>query len=314
MASTLHVHPFNGTLPGTPRRRSHSAILLLHFRPTKRTKLSDTRRRRGRCYCKHHRQSFGKSIKTSRLAKRKTGMMRSSRRAKMAAIAVLIMLAIFNLLQSRWYHPKKAASTSMWSVKEEVSSASDTTGDRHETTIIITSSLIPSHPSLELINQTIASLCHIQGLPPQTPVIITVDGILQHDTNDRNPSTITSHKSIILEQYIQSLRDTYNEYSHITVLAQKTQMYLVGNVRQAIQQVQTEFVYMVQHDMPFIAPIHHSALVQTMIEFPDEVRMVRFSPRKTLARSRDKLGLCGSDVDLEANGIALAKTHTWSDK
>ncbi len=182
---------------------------------------------------------------------------------------------------------------------------------RNKTTIIITSSFIPSHPSLLIINQTIESLRYIQGLPSNTPIFITVDGVdkKRHAKDARREI----QKKKILDQYIEALQGSYSELN-FTILTQPTRVNLVGNVQKAIKRVKTEFIYLIQHDMPFISEINHLALMQTFQDFPDEVRLVRFSPRQTLTRSRDKLGLCGDDLDVVANGIALAKTHTWSDK
>lgn len=231
-------------------------------------------------------------------------MVASPQRAKQAAVALLILVAITNLIQSRPIY------NSTFVLEPSVEELSPADNSLHDTTIIITSSLIPSHPSVGLINQTISSLRHIEGLPPRTPIIITVDGAPSHDFE----RSTRSNKRAILEQYVQSLRATYYDSHNVTIVQQRSQIHLIGNVRKALEQVQTEFVYMVQHDMAFISPINHPALVRTFQDYPEEVRLVRFSPRKTLVRGRDKMGLCGPVVDFEANGIELAKTHTWSDK
>jgi hypothetical protein len=175
-----------------------------------------------------------------------------------------------------------------------------------DTTIIITSSLIPSHPSLDMIDQTIKSLSHLHGLSERAPIIITVDGAYKQAHGPDSP------KNRILAQYIEALRNKYDKY-HITVLCEKTNIMLVGNVRKAIESVNTEFVYIIQHDMPFIAPVNHTALIRTFQGYPESVRLVRFSPRRTLKRAKDRLGICG-EVEFQANGIELSKTHTWSDK
>lgn len=179
--------------------------------------------------------------------------------------------------------------------------------EQYDTTIIITSSFIPSHPSLEIIEKTIESLSYLQGLSKTTPIIITVDGIYKKDRR------WDARKSQILAQYSLALKKKYDQEPHISILLEATNIRLVGNVQKAMKFVNTEFVYLVQHDMPFIAPANHTSLIKTFHSHPDEVRLVRFSPRKTLKRRRDNLGLCG-ETEFEANGIGLSKTHTWSDK
>jgi hypothetical protein len=178
------------------------------------------------------------------------------------------------------------------------------------TTIIITSSLIPSHPSLELIDQTIESLRFIEGISKDTPLIITVDGAYK---KERGPDAA---KTKILQEYTDALRHKYSNLGHVTILSDENNIKLVGNVRKAMKLVKTEFVYLVQHDMPFVASINHTGLVKTFRSHEKSVRLVRFSPRKTLVRSRDRIpGVCkDEEIEVHANGIHLSKTHTWSDK
>jgi hypothetical protein len=157
-----------------------------------------------------------------------------------------------------------------------------------------------------MIDHTIESLSHLQGLSETAPIIITVDGVYNRDRPSDSP------KYIIIGQYIEALRKKYDK-PHITILCEKTNIKLVGNVRKAMEHVNTEFVYLIQHDMPFVTPVNHTALIRTFQGYPESVRLVRFSPRRTLTRRKDRLGLCG-EIEFQANGIELSKTHTWSDK
>ena len=186
-----------------------------------------------------------------------------------------------------------------------------------DTTIIVTSSFIPSLPSTELIDETIESLHYLEGLRLQsTPIIITIDGAYNKDRGPNAPRTK------VLQEYKQKLQQKYLArdvpHNNITILTSETNIKLVGNVQKAMDIVNTEFVYLVQHDMPFIAPINHTGLVATFHNHPDDqVRLVRFSPRKTLTRHRDHiLGVCEEDEIMfhdVASNIHLSKTHTWSD-
>lgn len=66
--------------------------------------------------------------------------------------------------------------------------------------------------------------------------------------------------------------------------------------------------------MPFVSHVNHTALVKTVLQYPEKIRLVRFGLHKTLSRNRDvpPNGIC---VDLfhSSHGIDLTKTHTWSD-
>jgi hypothetical protein len=64
------------------------------------------------------------------------------------------------------------ATMAMGKKATEQLNATDCTNN---TTIIITSNFIPISPSLAMINKTIQSLHHLQGMCPTSPLIITVD-------------------------------------------------------------------------------------------------------------------------------------------
>jgi hypothetical protein len=175
-----------------------------------------------------------------------------------------------------------------------------------DTTIIITSSYIPSHPSTEIIDRTIDSLEMLQDLQAtsagKVPLIITVDG----------PNR-TQH--IVLKQYIDNLHKKYHDHTlfNLTILPQKVKVKLIKNIQRAMPFVQTKFLYVLQHDLPFMQPVNHSALVQTFRQYPETVRLVRFGLHPTLSRHRDiPRDDCHPFVH-SSHDIDLTKTHTWSD-
>ena len=195
-----------------------------------------------------------------------------------------------------------------------------------DTTVIITSNYIPSHPSTEIIDRTIDSLQFLDGLLPANcsdhtrpvPVIITVDGPYG---KDRGPNSMRQQA---LTKYIQNLELKYNSDDgdqecrnsfNMTVLPQKVNVKLIKTIQHAMKYVATEFIYVVQHDLPFVLPVNHSGLVANFRQYPDTVRLVRFGLHKTLSRSKDipPAGAC-DDLFLSSNGVDLSKTLTWSDK
>ena len=237
--------------------------------------------------------------------------------------------------------------------------ASEHEAIHHDTTILITSSFVPSHPSTLLIESVINSLDYLHGLPSSTPIIISIDGAFDDPQNQRDHH---EDKIARLTQYVNTLRfmqrmaasstpedatatrqsnlafksqSIFHKYSNITIIYHHDRrLHLLGNVRYAMKHlVQTEFVYVLQHDIPFIHPINHTALVTTMEQYPKMVRLIRFSNTPTSKRPRDQLGLalCNTTktatittsqndqivdgpVEFSANGIQLTKTHIWSDR
>jgi hypothetical protein len=178
----------------------------------------------------------------------------------------------------------------------------------NNTTVIITSNFIPISPSLAMINKTIQSLHHLQGLCPTSPLIITVDGISiglrrKHNNTDER-----------LAQYVQALKETYNQ-DRYTILASNRSIDLTNNVQNAMKHVETEFVYVLQHDMPFVQDINHAAILKTMDEYPDVLRLVRFNLKSNVRRNVETANTCYNEATPvnAINGINLIKTWIWSD-
>jgi hypothetical protein len=177
----------------------------------------------------------------------------------------------------------------------------------NDTTVIITSNFIPISPSLAMINKTIQSLHHLQGLCPTSPLIISVDGM------NRKLRSKHNNADERLAQYVQALKETYNQDYH-TILASNQSIFLTNCVQRAMEKVKTEFVYIIQHDMPFVQDIDHTAILKTMDEYPDVLRLVRFNLRDNIKRGNEG-GTCYNETTpVDAiNGINLIKTWIWSD-
>jgi hypothetical protein len=186
--------------------------------------------------------------------------------------------------------------------------AVETLASCNETTVIITSNFIPISPSLAMIDKTIKSLHHLRGLCPTSPLIITVDGI---NKKLRSKHNNTDER---LAQYVQALKETYNQ-DHHTILARNRSIYLTNQVQNAMRRVKTEFVYIIQHDMPFVQDINHAAILKSMDKYPDVLRLVRFNLRRNVRRDIEGVTTCYNETTpVDAiNGINLIKTWIWSD-
>jgi len=177
---------------------------------------------------------------------------------------------------------------------------------KEDVTIIITTNLIPTSPGIMVVNETIRSLPKfLHGLSETAPLIIAVDGL------DKKTRMRESNADERYTQYVKNLRQEFHR-PYETVLPQTERINLIGNLQEAIAQVQTEFVYIIQHDMPFLKDVNHTALIKTFREHPDTIKMVRFN---YIRRHADKFNNCDEkEINFEANGIQLTKHHVWSDK
>ena len=183
--------------------------------------------------------------------------------------------------------------------------------DQIDTSIIITSNLIPTHPSIAMINETINSLHrHLIGLSLDTPMFLTIDGL-------RPEKEIDNKKNVErLGEYIERLKN-YTEFPfrNVTVLPNPTHLHIARTVKRAMQFVQTKFVYVLQHDLPFARDVYHTELIQAMTDHPDKLRNILFKLEGAVGR----FPVCpvynsqGTYPTEEYQGLSFYATKRWSD-
>jgi len=141
-----------------------------------------------------------------------------------------------------------------------------------DTSIIILTSLIPSHPSLEILNQTFDSLSYLDGIPCNAPIYISVDGLPKRKFTPENIER--------LHDYVRALRRRFSTYKHVKILNNYMHGHINNNIRWALEVVETKFVYVLQHDFMFIKRINHTGLIEAMKTHPDNLQIIRFSKYK----------------------------------
>ena len=181
-----------------------------------------------------------------------------------------------------------------------------------ETAVVILTNLCPSHPSLEMLQETMESLEHLQGLSPNAPIYIMVDHL-----DVRVAAVVTEEiieKEKRLEQYVHNLYAEYEHNSNIHIVVNVMNKHIGGSTQKALQLLhpRTRYIHLVQHDFKFITDINHTAIVKTMDEERpggNPIPMVRFNKRHSAGA---KAG-CGNLTRLDVNGITLEPTTMWSD-
>jgi hypothetical protein len=198
-----------------------------------------------------------------------------------------------------------------------ISETAATEHDENDVTIIVTSNLVPSHPSIRMINDTIHSLFkHAVGLSRDCPIIITIDNMIKR----RSKHLYKPYEQDDYDRYDQYILNLQQQYQNaiIVPLAGKDQG-LSWSVFHGMKHVKTRFVYLLQHDMPFLRSIQHTAMVQTMKDHPNDLRIVRFGRKPNIYTSSvQRIGGDGcwatpTPVD-SINGLRFVKTPLWSDK
>lgn len=172
------------------------------------------------------------------------------------------------------------------------------------TSVVITSNLIPSHPSIAMINDTVKSIQYLKGLEPDAPVVFAVDGLNTHQSEDERKRFFG---------YLSALRTEFHKVNHIMVVANRS-IQQAGIMRKAVESVQTRFMYVLQHDLIFSKVINHTSVIKSMIENPNVLKIVRFNKRRNLPINTDN-GPCFAEnttVD-HVNGLYFTRTPGWSD-
>lgn len=168
-----------------------------------------------------------------------------------------------------------------------------------DVTIIITCSEIPEHPTTKFIESAITSLERINAR--NNPII------LAHDAGTGNSS---------YDQYIKLVKDIYESDHNIKVCKTPSKTHLTGNIRNAIKFVNTTYVLIMQHDLPFIGTFDINLVAEDM-KTSNDVKFVIFNKRANTCIGDDaitkynNLDLFGDQVELK--NYKYTRTPRWSD-
>jgi hypothetical protein len=171
-------------------------------------------------------------------------------------------------------------------------------------TVIVLSSLIPTHPSVFMINKTITSVQKmIHGLRnPQ--IIISIDGLPMKKRTDENIDR--------LHEYTKELRRLYDKDQSVMLLPHIKHLHINNNIQDALNLIDTKYIYIVQHDFEFIRTVNHTEIIDEMEKYSEKMQIVRFDKGVGKAKFQNqqlKLKQKGCDV-YHGGKFNLAR---WSD-
>jgi len=177
-------------------------------------------------------------------------------------------------------------------------------------TVIITSSLIPSHPSIEVIKGTIESLKFI-GLKKENSKVLIAQDIAR-----QKPKKHTEVHRRRYDEYMNKLQNYFDknpDFNYEIIKRQGNTPGLVGNVKNAFKHVKSEYVLVIQHDLPFLDKgININKIMEDMKSNPS-MKHVRFNKRPNIPRGFDgeNKALFGNQIN--ANNYTYISTGGWSD-
>lgn len=171
----------------------------------------------------------------------------------------------------------------------------DITGIREALTVVVPTSYIPSHPSTEIIDKTIASIRHHTG----SDIIITIDGLRPEHEEKRNDYT----------EYISRLLWKCNfEYENVHPILFEKHTHQVGMMRKALENVHTDLVMYVEHDTPLVTdePIDWEFLINTLMR--GDAFTIRFHFEAFVPKEHEYLMVHEHDRE------GLIATRQWSQR
>lgn len=144
-------------------------------------------------------------------------------------------------------------------------------------TIIITTSLIKSHPSTYVIDQVIESFNFIDGLNDCKKIIIC-DGYQIIPNNKYKSGKITQDVATNYDLYIESITDKYHNSE---IIKRDKRCGFAKNVKYALDLVRTDYVIIIQHDQIFLRNINFKDIIDMMTIY-EEINYINFISLQTV--------------------------------
>ncbi len=167
-----------------------------------------------------------------------------------------------------------------------------------DTTIVIATCPIPSHPSTILIETAIRFLRYYKELE-QVPILIYCDGV--HPTLE--------HRRVQYEEYKQNLHKLCeSEWSNVRVLESDEHIHQCNVMRQALEEVKTSTVLVAAHGWLFWGHISWGKLVEAT-QRPD-VNSIRFYIFDEIHPEHSHLFALDREI---VNGVSLMRTIQFGD-
>jgi hypothetical protein len=128
-------------------------------------------------------------------------------------------------------------------------------------TVVIPTSPIPSHPSLEVIDNTIRSIRE----RTDAEILVMVDGVRREQ----------EHRREDYERYVRRLLlAAESHWENVTPLVHTEHLHQAEMLRRALGAVDSEFILYVEHDTPLINEIDFDEMIEIM--WRDQLNVLRF--------------------------------------
>lgn len=158
-----------------------------------------------------------------------------------------------------------------------------------EITVLVSTSPIKSHPSTDIIDETLTS---IRERLPEQPILVMADGVRPEQQEYRER----------YEQYLDALEVKWGHT--LTVLAAPGHLHQAAMTRLALNYVSTPVIFFVEHDTPLCGEIPFGELSQELTH--GDAHVVRLMHETHILPDHEHLTL--------DHGTPLTKSIQWSQR
>lgn len=165
-------------------------------------------------------------------------------------------------------------------------------------TVLIPTSPIPSHPSLEVIAETVAS---VRERLPRAEILIMADGVADGQ----------SHRSTDYAEYLRRLIwRCAHDWEGVVPFLFESHTHQVGMTRRMLDEVRTPLVLFVEHDTPLVGEVDWPGCARAVMS--GAVNLVRFHHEASVLEPHRHLMVDTSPQMVE--GVPLLRTVQWSQR
>lgn len=208
--------------------------------------------------------------------------------------------------------PRNAAECQAWWVRQKRRMALDLADDVARlsglphpvrdvddlVTVVMVSSPIPSHPSTDVIAETVAS---VRERLPRAEVLVGCDGV----------SGALAHRAADYAEFLRRFVWSANhEWPGVVPFLFDDHTHQVGMTRRLLDEVRTPLVLFVEHDTPLVGEVDWAGCARAIMS--GEVNLIRFHHEAGVLEPHRHLMI--DDVPREAEGVPLLRTVQWSQR
>ncbi len=174
-------------------------------------------------------------------------------------------------------------------------------------TVIVLCHPIESHPNTQIVQTTLKSLSYLKEVEIEAVIV-------SHDYPRIFASKTLKHNYMEYRKRIGRIGIEFEKKYQVRIMFARKFGHLVGNIRHALSQVSTDYILLVQQDMPFVRETNIHELLELMEREP-QIKHVRFNKNQNIRRGWDAGSAERKNFYSETNtDPKLIQTLAWSDE